>query len=124
MDNSYTIRVATTIWQQLKNFTDFSVLWSWGIHKVRPATLGSQAGLAFDVNGFQYKGTVIIKLDEGADLYDICLVQDGKLTIVISEVYFDELGSIIDDIVERRQGMSDEEYGQMVESAYSEASNT
>lgn len=124
MDNSYTIRVATTIWQQLKDFTDFSVLWSWGIHKVRPATLGSQAGLAFDVNGFQYKGTVIIKLDEGADLYDICLVQDGKLTIVRSEVYFDELGSIIDDIVERRQGMSDEEYGQMVESAYSEASNT
>lgn len=124
MDNSYTIRVATTIWQQLKDFTDFSVLWSWGIHKVRPAALGSQAGLAFDVNGFQYKGTVIIKLDEGADLYDICLVQDGKLTIVRSEVYFDELGSIIDDIVERRQGMSDEEYGQMVESAYSEASNT
>ena len=124
MNNSYTIRVATTIWQQLKDFTDFSVLWSWGIHKVRPATLGSQAGLAFDVNGFQYKGTGIIKLDEGADLYDICLVQDGKLTIVRSEVYFDELGSIIDDIVERRQGMSDEEYGQMVESAYSEASNT
>lgn len=124
MDNSYTIRVATTIWQQLKDFTDFSVLWSWGIHKVRPVALGSQSGLAFDVNGFQYKGTVIIKLDEGADLYDICLVQEGKLTIVRSEVYFDELGSIIDDIVERRQGMSDEEYGQMVESAYSEASNT
>ena len=124
MDNSFTIRVATTIWQQLKDFTDFSVLWSWGIHKVRPVALGSQSGLAFDVNGFQYKGTVIIKLDEGADLYDICLVQDGKLTIVRSEVYFDELGSIIDDIVERRQGMSDEEYGQMVESAYSEASNT
>ncbi len=124
MDNSFTIRVATTIWQQLKDFTDFSVLWSWGIHKVRPVALGSQSGLAFDVNGFQYKGTVIIKLDEGADLYDICLVQEGKLTIVRSEVYFDELGSIIDDIVERRQGMSDEEYGQMVESAYSEASNT
>lgn len=124
MDNSFTIRVATTIWQQLKDFTDFSVLWSWGIHKVRPVALGSQSGLAFDVNGFQYKGTVIIKLDEGADLYDICLVQEGKLTIVKSEVYFDELGSIIDDIVERRQGMSDEEYGQMVESAYSEAPNT
>lgn len=124
MDNSFTIRVATTIWQQLKDFTDFSVLWSWGIHKVRPVALGSQSGLAFDVNGFQYKGTVIIKLDEGADLYDICLVQEGILTIVRSEVYFDELGSIIDDIVERRQGMSDEEYGQMVESAYSEASNT
>jgi len=124
MDNSFTIRVATTIWQQLKDFSDFSVLWSWGIHKVRPVALGSQSGLAFDVNGFQYKGTVIIKLDEGADLYDICLVQEGKLTIVRSEVYFDELGSMIDDIVERRQGMSDEEYGQMVESAYSEASNT
>ena len=120
MNKSHTIEVAVTIWQQLKDFTDSNVLWSWGIHNVRAATLGSQSGLAFDVNGFQFKGTVVIKLDEGADLYDICLVQDGKLAIARSEVYFDELGSIIDDIVERREGMSDEEYGQMVESAYSE----
>ena len=124
MDKSHTIEVAATIWQQLKQYTDYNILWSWGIRNIRAAEIDSRAGLAFDVNGFQYKGTVIIKLDEGADLYDICLVQEGKLTIVRSEVYFDELGSIIDDIVERRQGMSDEEYGQMVESAYSEASNT
>lgn len=124
MDKSHTIEVAATIWGQLKDFTDYSVLWSWGIHNVRPAALGSQAGLAFDVNGFRFKGTVIIMLDEGADLYDICLVQDGKPVIARSDVYFDELGSIIDDIVERERGMSDEEYGLMVKVAYSENLNT
>lgn len=119
MDNSYAIRIATTIWQQLKDFTDYRILWSWGIENVRTAVRDNQAGVAFEVNGFLFAGTVMITLDEGADLYDICLIRDGEASVVRRGVYCDELGSVIDAIVERTEGMPDDEYDRMVKSAYS-----
>lgn len=120
MDKSHTMEVAATIWQQLKDFTDYSVLWSWGIHNIRAAVINSRAGLAFDVEGFMFKGTVVVILDEGADLYDICLLQKNTITVVSKGIYFDELGSAIDGIVERHPGMTDAEYHRMVKSAYSD----
>ncbi len=120
MDKSHTIEVAATIWQQLKQYTDYNILWSWGIRNIRAAEIDSRAGLAFDVNGFLFKGTVVVVLDEGADLYDICLLQKNTVTIVSQGIYFDDLGSEIDSIVERSPGMTDAEYNQMVNSAYSD----
>ena len=120
MDKSHTIEVAVTIWQQLKQYTDYNILWSWGIRNIRAAEIDSRAGLAFDVNGFLFKGTVVVVLDEGADLYNICLLQKNTVTIVSQGIYFDDLGSEIDRIVERSPGMTDAEYNQMVNSAYSD----
>ena len=79
MDKSHTMEVAATIWQQLKDFTDYSVLWSWGIHNIRAAVIDSRAGLAFDVEGFMFKGTVVVILDDKIKFVLRAFVPNGHL---------------------------------------------
>lgn len=71
MESKQKYEIASTIWLQLSGYTPHYILWSWGLRDLRAVELNGQAGLAFDVNGFLFSGTVIIKLDEGADLYDV-----------------------------------------------------
>lgn len=118
MEQGRIIEIATTIWQQLKASVHYSVLWSWGIQNIHSAEINNQAGLAFDVDGFLFKGSVIVILDEGSDLYNICLMQNGKMSIAREGVFFDELGSAIDALVEKDQCTSSEEYGKTVLSTY------
>ena len=75
-----------------------TVLLSWGIH--RPVVI--KLGLRFRVNGFLHKGIVEILYNEGADLFDVYLInEDGTLKELIDGVYFDELVDTIDDHVEK-----------------------
>ncbi len=74
-----------------------TILLSWGFQKPEVVKLG----LKFRVNGFLHKGIVEIKYNEGADLFDIYLIEnDNRIKEVIEEVYFDELVNVIDNHVE------------------------
>ena len=57
-------------------------------------------GLRFSVQGFKYKGDVAVLYDEGADVFDVVLLDRQPLRTV-SPVYFDELVDRIDELVER-----------------------
>ena len=71
------------------------VVFSWGFH--RPTALPDNRGLAFQVEGFKYKGMVKIIYNVGADLFEIHL-DDGSIE---EDVYADQLVDIIDSMVER-----------------------
>lgn len=74
-----------------------TILLSWGIQ--RPVVI--KLGLRFRVNGFLHKGIVEIRYNEGADLFDVYLInEDGTLKELIEGVYFDELVDVIDQHVE------------------------
>lgn len=75
------------------------VVFSWGFHC--PTALPNDDGLAFKVNGFKHKGWVLVKYNEGKDLFDVEL-RDNSLNIVrsIEDVYFDQLVAVIDNAVE------------------------
>ena len=74
-----------------------TILLSWGFHC--PVVI--QLGLKFSVSGFLHKGIVQVKYNEGADLFDIYLInEDGTLKELIEGVYFDELVDVIDNHVE------------------------
>lgn len=74
-----------------------TILLSWGIQ--RPVVI--KLGLRFRVNGFLHKGIVEILYNEGADLFDVYLInEDGTLKELIEGVYFDELVDVIDQHVE------------------------
>ncbi|MDD3322048.1 MAG: hypothetical protein PHS59_11455 [Paludibacter sp.] len=74
-----------------------TILLSWGIQ--RPVVI--KLGLRFRVNGFSHKGIVEILYNEGADLFDVYLInEDGTLKELIEGVYFDELVDVIDQHVE------------------------
>ena len=74
-----------------------TILLSWGIQC--PVVI--KLGLRFRVNGFLHKGIVEILYNEGADLFDVYLInEDGTLKELIEGVYFDELVDVIDQHVE------------------------
>ena len=47
------------------------VVFSWGFHK--PQRLPNDKGLAFQVDGFKYKGMVKVIYNVGADLFEVHL---------------------------------------------------
>ena len=74
-----------------------NILMSWGYE----SPIVVQMGLKFKVNGFLHKGIVEILYNEGADLFDVYLInEDGTLKELIEEVYFDQLLETIDFHVE------------------------
>ena len=77
--------------------SDLSIVLSWGFH--RP--VGLENGLKFNVNGFKNKGAVSVIYNEGADLFDIELIDsENELVEKIEGVYFDQLVEVIDNHVE------------------------
>ena len=76
---------------------NLNVVWSWGFNSPKPL----QNGLSFKVQGFLHRGWVVIKYNEGSDLFDIKLFSDQLEEVKsIEGVYFDELVDVIDDAVE------------------------
>lgn len=90
--------------------TQLMVVFSWGFH--RPTALPDDGGLAFKVDGFKHKGWVLVKYDEGKDLFDVEL-RDNAMTIirVIEDVYFDQLIAVIDNAVEHTENYEEQVKG-------------
>lgn len=127
LDSNFVLKIANTIWAQIKGIAGIPVVCSWGVKNVRATQLlvpygGGDcfmAALAFDVNGFQYKGTVIVGYDEGADYYRIFKQEiDGDLKQIHKDVCFDELANLLDTLIETGN-MTQEEYNSKIEKAYS-----
>ena len=84
------------------------VVFSWGFHK--PQRLPDNRGLAFQVEGFKYTGTVKVIYNEGVDLFEIYL-DNGQNE---KDVYLDQLVNVIDGMVERCDN-----YDKRISDAYS-----
>ena len=75
-----------------------NIVWSWGFHSPQ----AFQKGLKFKVNGFIHRGWVIVKYNDGTDLFDISLLDiNMNIKSEIEGVFFDELVKVIDSAVER-----------------------
>ena len=108
------INLGKLILQILKS--DVVILMSWGFNS--PIVI--KMGLRFKVNGFKLKnGTISIKYNGGSDLFDLTFNnQDGTVRNTLEGIYFDELGSVIDDQVEMI-----ENYNERVSQLYNFLSN-
>lgn len=74
-----------------------TVLMSWGFES--PVVI--KLGLRFRVSGFKHRGVVEIRYNEGADLFDIYLIEnDNLIKKSIAGIYFDQLVEVIDEHVE------------------------
>lgn len=91
--------------------SDLNIIWSWGFNSPKPL----DNGLTFKVQGFLHKGWVVIKYNEGSDLFDIKLLSDQLEEVKsIEDIYVDQLVDVIDDIVE-----CCDNYDQRVKNEYS-----
>lgn len=69
----------------------------------------TMAVLVMQVNGFQFQGKIYIALDEGSDYYRIYGEKDGTTKEYHHDIAFDELGDVLDSMIETG-GMTKEEY--------------
>ena len=97
-DMNYDLELARYIWSILKS--DLPVLMSRGveIETVKVIT----CGIEFKVNGFKHTGKVQIVLNEGVDLFEVCLIgEDGGIRDKREDIYLDMLVSVVDGLVEK-----------------------
>lgn len=88
------IEIATTIRQQLLALGQIKV-WSWGANTWRAI----EDGLYFRVQGFKFKGEVMIIL-RANDTYTISFIKNRVVVQVYADVYFDDMVDLIDNEVE------------------------
>lgn len=104
--------VAKTIMEQLFWSSDKMTYFSWGVSRKVALVYNDMPTLALRVSGVLHKGWVYISLNEGMDVYEVRLLNVSKNEVkkTIEEVYCDNLGSVIDGIVERAPGLTDDQY--------------
>ena len=103
--------------QFLLHTTPIDIINSWGISKMYATQIVknvngedfTMAALVMQVNGFQFQGKVYIALDEGSDYYRIYGEKDGTTKEYHHDIAFDELGDVLDSMIETG-GMTKEEY--------------
>jgi len=80
--------------------TRLDIVTSWGLD---PETLRPiKYGIQFHVQGFKHNGLVRVTLNEGADLFEVCLISDnGEMTDSRESIFLDDLISTIDELVEK-----------------------
>lgn len=105
------IEKVNEIYKQLFLSIDRMVYWSWGVSKKVALIYKDMPTLAMKVSGALHKGWVYICLNEGADVYEVFLLNNRMREIKhLDEVYCDELGVTIDGLIERAPEISDKEY--------------
>lgn len=112
MEKEFLMQVANEINRQIRCGVTADVVMSWEVYKRIVTIYNDMATLALRVSGVLHKGWVYVSLDEGRDCYIITLLSADKKKVVSvhDEVYCEDLGSLIDSLVERKTEWTDEEY--------------
>lgn len=104
MTNDYTLQekmeLVNTIYRQIFISATHQQVMSWGLNSLRGIDFMGMVTLSFKVNGFVFKGEVLISYNNGLDLYEIRFRKDNIITKTICEVYCDMLGEILDREIE------------------------
>ena len=109
---NYVNEVAKTINAQINATVENRfVIWSWGVSRRFATIYNNMPALGLRVSGLLHKGFVYICLNEGRDVYEIyCVNMRGKVTKVNNEVYCDNLGFVLDGMIEKDHSLSNEAY--------------
>ena len=110
MEQEFLMKIANEINRQIRCGVTADVIMSWGISKRIATVYQDRATLVLRVSGVLHKGWVYVSLDEGRDCYVVTLLSADKSKVikVREEVYYEELGSVIDNLVERKEKWTDD----------------
>lgn len=112
MEQEFLMKIANEINRQIRCGVTADVIMSWGVSKRIATVYQDRATLALRVSGVLHKGWVYVSLDESRDCYVVTLLSADKSKVikVRDEVYCEELGSVIDNLVERKEEWTDDMY--------------
>ena len=82
--------------------TRLDIVASWGLD---PKTLRPiKYGIQFHVQSFKHTGMVQVTLNEGEDLFEVCLISEsGEVVERHESIFLDNLVSVIDNAVEKTE---------------------
>lgn len=111
MDEEYVKEIANTAWQQLFWSVQMPVVMSWGVSKKCCTTFQGMPTLMLRVNALVHNGWVYVSLYEATDTYEVRLMNtQHERQKTVEDVYCDNLGSIIDELIEKPSYLTEEEY--------------
>ena len=114
MEKEEVLAIANTINQQIGLTANIIVQLTWGVSKRLATIYKGMATLKLRVSGAVHKGWVYISLNQGTDTYEITLTDvHGNIKNELTDIYFDQLGTLIDSLVERPANMTDNEYAEI-----------
>lgn len=114
MEKEEVLAIANTINQQIGLTANIIVQLTWGVSKRLATIYKGMATLKLRVSGAIHKGWVYISLNQGTDTYEITLTDvHGNVKNELTDIYFDQLGTLIDSLVERPANMTDNEYAKI-----------
>lgn len=115
-EKEWTLAVGKTIIDQIFCCIDINVFFSWGVARKTITSYSGMPSLALYVNGALHKGWVIVSLNAGSDTYEIRLFGPDNETVVkmVKNVFCDNLGAMIDELVERPADITDEQYTELI----------
>ena len=116
-EKDYVLAVANIAMMQIEAGVGGNVVMSWGIHGIGcgEVTLSNHhvaPCLILKVSGLIHTGVVIVAFNVGSDTYEVQLrtFKGEPVGEWHTDVYCEELGKLIDELVERPAGMSDDDY--------------
>lgn len=105
--------VCETIYRQIGWSASKEVMMSWGISKLLWGYHNDMATLKLKVNGLIHKGWVYVSYNEGSDVYIVTLLDNkNNIKSTHTPVYCDNLGSYLDNLIEKKTEWSYKEYEQ------------
>lgn len=112
MDKDFIMATAKTIEQQILWSINKWEYMSWGIKQKSAMEYEGMATLALRVSGAVHKGWVFISLNEGMDCYEVRLLNVARTKVkrTLDEVYCDNLGQVLDGLIERKAEWTDAQY--------------
>ena len=126
LEKEHVMSVVNTIFKQLVSTTSADVIGSWGVSSIVTTQIVqningdnyAMAALVLTVDGLQFSGDAYVAYDEGNDYYRIYAVKsDGKLQEYRKDVAFDEIGSVLDQMIEKGS-MTQQEYEEKISALY------
>jgi hypothetical protein len=109
MDKEYFMEVVQTIKSQLLGTTPINTIMSWGVSEFIATSFKDMPTLMFHVSGRLFKGFVMVTLNEGADYYEIYLMNEDGIRCIAEDVSFEDFGDLIDVAVERGENRAEYE---------------
>ena len=98
--DEHDIEIGQYILTILKSRLDIVTSWGLDPETLRPIKYGIQ----FHVQGFKHTGMVQVTLNEGEDLFEVCLISESREVVERHEsIFLDNLVSVIDNAVEKTE---------------------
>jgi len=112
MDKEFIMATAKEAERQILWSIDKWAYMSWGIRRKVATEYEGMATLALRVSGLRHKGWVLVSLNEGKDCYEVRLMNVARTKVkrMLEEVYCDNLGEVLDGLIEKDPTLPDDKY--------------